>query len=93
MARTIRLRLFGSFKGPTLLTVIAEEAEKRLIAGWVRHRRDGTIEVLALGEEDQLKPFARVCRAGCEENAVTDIQLSATDEPVLGDRFLIEKPV
>ena len=34
------------------------------VTGWVRNRNDGTVEILASGEEDAVASLVEACRAG-----------------------------
>jgi acylphosphatase len=34
------------------------------VTGWVRNRTDGTVEILASGEEDAVASLVEACRAG-----------------------------
>ena len=46
------------------------------LTGWVRNRRDGRVEVLACGDEQQLLVFAKWLEIGPELSKVTNIEVS-----------------
>ena len=43
------------------------------LAGWVRNRPDGGVELVAEGEKQQLEQFVTWCRSGPQGAAVTDV--------------------
>ena len=51
------------------------------LKGWVRNRRDGTVEAVFCGTPEQLKQMAVACRKGPPLANVTGVELSATDIP------------
>ena len=42
----------------------SQRAEALGLAGWVRNRRDGSVEALVYGETDAVEEFVRACRLG-----------------------------
>lgn len=44
------------------------------LSGWVRHRADGRIEILAVGEDSSIDAFADDCRRGPRHADVVDVQ-------------------
>lgn len=77
MGITRRLRISGRVQGVGFRASLADEARLRGVAGWVRNRRDGTVEALVHGEAQALEallawarrgpPAARVDRVEVEE--------------------------
>ncbi len=47
------------------------EARRLGLAGWVRNRRDGSVELLAIGHEAAIDKLADACREGPRAAAVT----------------------
>lgn len=43
---------------------VEHEAQKRGIEGWVRNRRDGTVEALFGGMPEQVEAMIEACRKG-----------------------------
>ncbi|MBI2574928.1 acylphosphatase, partial [Candidatus Woesearchaeota archaeon] len=43
---------------------VRKEADKFGISGFVRNLQDGTVEIVAEGEEDKLNIFIRECKRG-----------------------------
>jgi acylphosphatase len=51
-----------------------EEADKLGLTGWVRNLPDGTVEVVAEGEESNVKQFLQWCRRGPPYARVTGVK-------------------
>jgi acylphosphatase len=54
------------------------------VAGWVRNRSDGTVEVVAEGERAGVDGLLAWCREGPPRARVDRLEI--TDEPVAGER-------
>ena len=77
-----RLTISGQVQGVGFRYALADEARARNLRGWVRNRRDGTVEAVVAGDEagvDALiawarrgPPAARVTRVAVEP-ATTDV--------------------
>jgi acylphosphatase len=53
------------------------------IAGWVRNRRSGEVEILACGEPDSVDAFIERCRSGPPAASVSGIDVEeAEPEPL-----------
>ena len=60
----VSLRIEGRVQGVGYRWWTVEQATALGLAGWVRNRRDGSVEVLAIGEEPALEALAEACRKG-----------------------------
>jgi acylphosphatase len=79
--RRVRAIISGRVQGVSYRAATADEADRLTLVGWVRNRRDGTVELEAEGSGDQISallawceqgpPAARVSRVAVEELAVT----------------------
>ena len=47
----------------------------QMIAGWVKNRDDGRVEILAEGPEESLKQFAEAVRKGSPFSNVTNVTI------------------
>lgn len=56
--------VLGRVQGVCFRMSAREEALRLGIAGWVRNRFDGSVELVAEGEERVLQEFAAWCRRG-----------------------------
>jgi acylphosphatase len=57
------------------------EAQKRGLSGWVRNRKDGSVEALFSGEADAVEAMLAACREGPPKAEVTDIAVQPADPP------------
>ena len=65
MARKIlHLKISGRVQGVGFRAYVADEAETRGLAGWVRNRADGGVEAVIAGESDIIDQMVAVCRGG-----------------------------
>ncbi len=79
---TIRhLIVRGRVQGVGYRAFVEAEALVRGLEGWVRNRRDGTVEALLKGEEPVLADMIETCRQGPFGARVDEIYLlDGTDE-------------
>lgn len=54
----------GRVQGVGYRAFVADEATGRGIAGWVRNRRDGTVEAVFSGPADTVQGMVGACRRG-----------------------------
>lgn len=62
--RRLHAVVHGRVQGVGFRATTLEEARRLSLAGWVRNRRDGTVEVLAEGNEARLKLFSAYLHRG-----------------------------
>ncbi len=55
------------------------------LVGWVRNRRDGTVEALIAGEADAVEEVVRACRRGPRSAVVTEVTEALADLPAERD--------
>ncbi|HEY1401871.1 MAG TPA: acylphosphatase [Terriglobales bacterium] len=80
----------GRVQGVGFRWFVEREAHILGIAGWVRNRSDGTVEVLAMGTRDQLSGLRSRLREGPRAARVDDVEESEA-QPVQGlNSFRIE---
>ncbi|MGZ4814521.1 MAG: acylphosphatase [Terriglobales bacterium] len=72
LARTYRVR--GRVQGVGFRWYVEREAQTLGIAGWVRNRSDGTVEVLAQGTRDQLFALRSKLQQGPRASRVDDVE-------------------
>jgi len=81
MARRYVVR--GRVQGVGFRWFVDHEARQLGLAGWVRNNFDGTVEVLAIGNQQQLAELGRKLRQGPRAARVDDVQ-EISAEPVSG---------
>ncbi|HEY1928317.1 MAG TPA: acylphosphatase [Caulobacteraceae bacterium] len=76
----IRLVVEGRFQGVGYRWWALGRARSLGIRGWVRNRRDGSVELLAIGSEEAVDEFAAACREGpaaAQVKSVTRLEAEA----------------
>jgi len=76
-----RLVIAGQVQGVGFRDWLAEKAEALGVDGWVRNRRDGTVEALIAGDTDAVEELARLCRRGPRLARVTSITEELAEPP------------
>jgi len=61
---TRRLRIHGRVQGVFYRAWSADAARALGLRGWVRNRRDGSVEMLVAGDEDAVRRLIESCRTG-----------------------------
>ena len=81
----LRLIIRGDVQGVGYRHAMVMAAKAVRVAGWVRNRRDGTVEALAQGESDAVEQLLTWCRSGPPAARVTAVATVAADvDPALG---------
>ena len=62
--KCIRVRISGRVQGVWFRGWTQQMAESLELDGWVRNRRDGTVEALFSGEADLVDQMVAMCRQG-----------------------------
>jgi acylphosphatase len=70
---SVRLVVSGRVQGVAYRAWTVLEASRRGLTGWVRNRRDGTVEVLLHGGEHEVEMMIIACRRGPPLARVTDL--------------------
>jgi acylphosphatase len=74
--RTVRLRISGAVQGVGYRAWAERTAQRLGVRGWVRNRLDGSVEVLASGEEDAVAAMIEACRHGPRAAQVEDVAVA-----------------
>jgi acylphosphatase len=75
--QTMRLIITGRVQGVSYRDWTVSEASRRQLHGWVRNRRDGTVEALFSGPAAEVDAMVEACRVGPPAARVTDVRVSA----------------
>lgn len=70
----------GRVQGVGLRFWFETEAVSRGLSGWVRNRRDGSVEAVLFGEDDAVDAMLAACKDGPASARVTNVAVSDTDE-------------
>ncbi len=81
--RTVRVRVTGRVQGVWYRGWTVDEAAARGLNGWVRNRRDGSVEALFSGPDQAVRDMVEACRRGppaARVDALTQEEAAAPNE-------------
>jgi acylphosphatase len=78
--RAVRLRITGRVQGVGYRAWAMQLAARLGVRGWVRNRRDGSVEVLAIGAEATVDRMVEACREGPFGARVADVAVSEAED-------------
>lgn len=78
--RTVHLVITGRVQGVGYRAWTAEVARMHRLTGWVRNRRDGSVEAVFAGPAETVDAMLAECRSGPPSARVDDIQVTSTSE-------------
>jgi acylphosphatase len=84
----LQVVISGRVQGVGYRAWVADEAQRRELSGWVRNRRDGTVEAVLAARTEVLDDMLAACRDGPPAAQVRDVEATPTDEPAPGFRVL-----
>jgi acylphosphatase len=61
---TLRVFVYGLVQGVNYRRWLQGEALEREVSGWVRNRKDGTVEAILSGDPKAVDDLVRACRHG-----------------------------
>ena len=90
--RFVRFTIHGRVQGVGYRDFVEHEALRRGLEGWVRNRRDGSVETLIAGEALLLDEMIEVCRRGPAVARVERVDIEEAEardlaRRVAGERF------
>ena len=71
----LHARVTGRVQGVGFRYFVMGEAETIGLTGWVRNRRDGSVEVVAEGEKEQLSSLVLSLKRGPRSSVVNDVKV------------------
>lgn len=81
--RIVRIVVEGRVQGVGFRMFVAREAGRLHLAGWVRNRRDGAVEIVAAGPSAAVEQLAAAARRGPSGARVDAFRLEDTDDAAL----------
>jgi acylphosphatase len=78
--RLVKIRIRGVVQGVGFRNWTERLALTRGVEGWVRNRRDGSVEAVFAGPEDVIDTLLEACRRGPASARVSDVEIGAADE-------------
>lgn len=79
--KAVRVKIKGRVQGVWFRAWTEGEARKLALEGWVRNRRDGTVEALFHGPSDAVDRMVTACRTGPPAARVEDVAVLDTEAP------------
>ncbi len=80
--KRLRAVISGRVQGVWYRGWTVDEATARGLSGWVRNRRDGTVEAVFEGAPEAVDAMVEACRSGPPAARVVDVERFAHDGPV-----------
>ena len=77
----VRIRIRGRVQGVSYRYWAVEAATERGLRGWVRNRRDGSVEALFAGPAAMVADMIEACRSGPPAASVTGIDREPAEDP------------
>ncbi len=77
--RTVRIRVGGRVQGVGYRAWTQRTALSLNLEGWVRNRRDGSVEAVLQGAPEQVAAMIAACEGGPRSAAVTRVEVMAED--------------
>jgi len=85
-----RVRIYGRVQGVWYRGWTVDEATRRRLSGWVRNRRDGSVEALFVGPAESVDEMIAACRNGPAAARVDDIERASAQG--ITEAGFIQKP-
>ena len=80
MTIAVRLRIEGRVQGVGYRDWLMREARRHGVRGWVRNRRDGSVEAQFAGPADKVDDMVAACRRGPPHARVDGIIAAPVDD-------------
>jgi acylphosphatase len=75
MKKQIILKIYGKVQGVFFRDSSRVEAQKLHLVGWVKNEPDGTIEIVAEGDDKDLNKFIEWCKYGPDNAEVEKVNI------------------
>ena len=87
----LRLTITGRVQGVGYRDWAMREARGLGLRGWVRNRRDGSVEALAVGPDEAVQLFVQSCHRGPSMASVDSVTVDAA-QGIVGESEFNQKP-
>jgi len=88
-----RIVVHGRVQGVGYRDALCEAVRDARVQGWVRNRRDGTVEALVQGEPSAVEALVAWCRRGPPAARVTSVVVHETEVDGAVAGFLVTRTV
>ncbi|MHA1600908.1 MAG: acylphosphatase [Alphaproteobacteria bacterium] len=82
MTKQVRVVITGRVQGVWFRGWTVDEAAARGLDGWVRNRRDGTVEAVFSGPEATVDTMIELCQSGPPAARVDTVETFSDTDPV-----------
>ncbi|MBF0393326.1 MAG: acylphosphatase [Alphaproteobacteria bacterium] len=79
--KSVRVRIHGKVQGVWFRGWTVEQAGQFGLSGWVRNRRDGTVEAVFFGDDQPVESMLALCRRGPPAALVTKVEVTPDAQP------------
>ncbi|MCR4281618.1 MAG: acylphosphatase [Bauldia sp.] len=86
--RAVHVVIVGRVQGVGFRAWIERETASRRLAGWVRNRRDASVEAVFVGGADAVDAMIAACRRGPPASLVAEVRVADYAGPALS-RFTV----
>lgn len=76
MYKRLELVIFGKVQGIFFRKFVKEKSEELKLDGFVENQADGTVKVIAEGEEKKLQKLIEICKTGSKLAQVKNIEIN-----------------
>jgi acylphosphatase len=81
----VRVEIHGRVQGVWYRGWTMDQATARALRGWVRNRRDGSVEALFIGSQDKVDAMVQACHVGPPAARVDNVErFPARDDGAMG---------
>ena len=78
--KAVKVRILGRVQGVWFRAWTVEEASARGIRGWVRNRRDGSVEALLVGMPSRVDEMIALCWRGPPHARVSEVVVEPAED-------------
>ena len=89
MLRQVQIKVSGKVQGVFYRLSTVEVARKLGITGTVRNLADGSVEIIARGEDESISKLINWCRQGPQKAVVNSVVVDESDLQPLFDGFKV----
>jgi acylphosphatase len=90
-SKTVHIVVQGKVQGVFYRATTKEIADKIGVKGWVRNKKDGCVEITAVGSEQQIQEFIGWCKKGPDRAQVTNLIVTNLQDQDFKDFQVIRK--
>lgn len=90
MRKKITLKIYGKVQGIFFRDSSRAMAKELNLSGWAKNETDGTVEIMAEGDDKNLKKFIEWCKYGPDHAEVEKVEIKWAESMDQFDGFIIK---